>query len=94
MSAYLCTAYLMIGLVVTGFVFAVFKPVTGYRRSLRVLLLAGLTHILLWPVMGLLGIGYLIGCYFSRPNVSDLGSVDSMRRVRQRILFDKTYSRN
>ena len=94
MSAYLCTAYLMIGLIVTGFVFLVFKPTPGYRPGFLILVLAGLIHILLWPVMGVLGISYLVGCYFNRPNFDDLSRVDSMRRFRQRILFDKTYLRN
>ena len=94
MSAYLCTAYLMIGLIVAGFVFVVFKPTPGYRPGFLILVLAGLIHILLWPVMGVLGISYLIGCYFNRPNFDDLSRVDSMRRFRQRILFDKTYLRN
>jgi hypothetical protein len=90
--------YLGIGLIVAGFVFAMFPPVPGYKPSLSLILLAAMTYILLWPFLVLLGVGYLTGqiyCrLFEREKRVTKRAPSSARQLSLSYLYDEAQIRN
>ena len=90
--------YLGIGLIVSGFVFALFPPVPGYKPTLPLILLAAATYILLWPFLVLMGVGYLTGQLYCRLFERD-GSLrkraaSSSRQLSLSCLYDEVQARN
>ena len=97
MPTYIAGLYITTGLLVTGFVFALFPPVPGYKPTWTVVALAALTYVLLWPFLGLMGLGYLVGRLYRRKYGDDELSVEPLhvpRRLRQRVLFDEAHLQN
>jgi hypothetical protein len=72
MWAIVGVGYLVLGLAAAGFTLAVFPPQAGYRPPLHWLLLAIGSYIILWPFLAMIGLGYAVGRWYSKP-VSDSG---------------------
>lgn len=89
--------YLGIGLIVAGFVFALFPPVPGYKPSLSLVITAATVYIFLWPFLVLLGLGYLVGQVYCRLFEGDkkvLKRSTPRRQLSVSYLYDEAQIRN
>ncbi len=93
---YVCL-YLGVGLIVAGFVFAMFPPVPDHKPGWPVVILGAATYVLLWPFLALLGLGYSIGQACCRMSEQDTMSGESSatgRRLSLSCFYDESQIRN
>ncbi|MCP4190950.1 MAG: hypothetical protein GY768_10020 [Planctomycetaceae bacterium] len=87
-------AYVGIGALATGFLFAVFPPVDGYQPSRWLMLLAAFTFVILWPFIGLIGVGYWFG-QLTRQNSKEIQEPTWLTpHVQKRFLHDEKHLLN
>ncbi|MDG2384059.1 MAG: hypothetical protein P8N76_20470 [Pirellulaceae bacterium] len=86
--------YALVGSLVTGFLFALFPPVSGYRPSRSMTILAAFTFVLLWPFLGLMAMGYLIGRVSRQSRSENPGPPRPTLNMQRRFLYDESHLQN
>ena len=95
MSFLVFAVYLGVGSVAAGFTVAIFPPRAGYKPPLHVCGLVLAICTLFWPMLVLMGLGYLTGWLCRRWSGEEL-SVRVVRapRIRCGMPYHQAWSRN